>query len=184
MTGRALDDRRDAWFDRIEDAAIPAANAVAEAADAVAEPGAAHPVRRPKQAHRGPARGRDDRPLGCQQLRAQVTRIAETRRVVADWQLVQEHGAVPCLSELSGLLAQAITTLGYPVERLPSGAGHDAAVMTAIAPIAMLFVRCKGGISHHPAESVKMGDVRVAIEVLAEFIMNAAKRYEPVKRKA
>jgi allantoate deiminase len=105
----------------------------------------------------------------CQQLHAQATHIAETRRVAADWQLVQEHSAVPCSPELSGLLAQAITTWGCPVERLPSGAGHDAAVMAAIVPIAMLFVRCKGGISHNPAESVTVEDVAVAIEVVNQF---------------
>jgi allantoate deiminase len=39
----------------------------------------------------------------------------------------------------------------------------------------MLFVRCKGGISHNPDESVETSDVRVAIEVLADFVQNLAK---------
>jgi allantoate deiminase len=58
---------------------------------------------------------------------------------------------------------------------MPSGAGHDAAALSAICPVAMLFVRCQGGISHNPAESVKTADVRVAVEVLADFILNLAK---------
>lgn len=47
---------------------------------------------------------------------------------------------------------------------LPSGAGHDAIAMAERWPSAMLFVRCKGGISHHPAESVTADDVALAIE--------------------
>jgi acetylornithine deacetylase/succinyl-diaminopimelate desuccinylase-like protein len=58
---------------------------------------------------------------------------------------------------------------GYEVEHLASGAGHDAAIMAQLAPIAMLFVRCRGGISHNPAESVTVEDVAVAIEVVDQF---------------
>jgi allantoate deiminase len=39
----------------------------------------------------------------------------------------------------------------------------------------MLFIRCKNGISHHPDESVKTGDVRVALDVLSDFILRLAK---------
>jgi allantoate deiminase len=54
--------------------------------------------------------------------------------------------------------------------RLPSGAGHDAAMMAAIVPATMLFVRCRGGISHNPAESVEEADVAVAIDALERFL--------------
>jgi len=56
------------------------------------------------------------------------------------------------------------------VHRLPSGAGHDAAQVAALAPVAMLFVRCKGGISHNPAESVAQEDVGAAVEVMGRFL--------------
>jgi allantoate deiminase len=42
--------------------------------------------------------------------------------------------------------------------------------LAALTPIAMLFVRCKGGISHNPAESVDQADVGVAIDVLGRFL--------------
>jgi allantoate deiminase len=54
--------------------------------------------------------------------------------------------------------------------RLPSGAGHDAAMMASIAPAAMLFVRCAGGISHNPAEAVEEADVAVALEALERLL--------------
>ena len=53
--------------------------------------------------------------------------------------------------------------------RLPSGAGHDAAMMAHIAPTAMLFVRSRGG-SHNPAESVEEADVAVALEALERLL--------------
>jgi allantoate deiminase len=56
------------------------------------------------------------------------------------------------------------------VHRLPSGAGHDAAQVAELTPVAMLFVRCKGGISHNPAESVAQEDVGVAVEVIGSFL--------------
>lgn len=103
-------------------------------------------------------------------LRAQAGQIAAARRVALDWRMVQENPAVLCTPALADLLAQAIQSLGYPLRRLPSGAGHDGVIMSTLAPIAMLFVRCKGGISHNPAESVDVADVVVAIEVLERFL--------------
>jgi len=80
----ALDDRWDAGLGRIEDAAIPAANAVAEAADRVAEPGAAHAVWSPEQASRGTTGGREDRLLGCEQLGAHSGWGAEGEQPVVE----------------------------------------------------------------------------------------------------
>ena len=64
--------------------------------------------------------------------------------------------------------------MGLRPARLPSGAGHDAAVMAAIAPVAMLFVRCAGGVSHHPGESVSEADVALAVDALAAFVEDLA----------
>ena len=71
---------------------------------------------------------------------------------------------------MSATLERAVEDLGVTAHRLPSGAGHDAAEVAAVAPVAMLFVRCEGGISHNPAESVKEGDVAVAIEATSGFL--------------
>ena len=54
--------------------------------------------------------------------------------------------------------------------RLPSGAGHDGQALSALCPVGMLFVRCKGGISHHPAESVRPEDAEAALRVLLDFL--------------
>ena len=92
------------------------------------------------------------------------------RAVGLEWHVVQETQAVACSPELTELLADAVASSGQPVVRLPSGAGHDAAKLSIIAPVAMLFVRCAGGVSHNPAESVTTEDVAAAIDVTTKFL--------------
>jgi allantoate deiminase len=68
-------------------------------------------------------------------------------------------------------LARARARLGLPERRLVSGAGHDAMAVAAIAPVAMLFVRCREGISHDPAEYAAPADIEAALAVLVETIV-------------
>ena len=103
-------------------------------------------------------------------LKARAQEIAASRGCGFDWQVRQETSAVLMDSELSALLERAVEDVGVRVHQLPSGAGHDAAQMAALTPVAMLFVQCKEGISHNPKESVKKEDVDVAIRVLGRFL--------------
>ncbi len=103
-------------------------------------------------------------------LRERAGAIADARGLLLDWEAVQETPAVGCSAELTGLLAEAVADAGHPVVRLPSGAGHDAVMLSGIAPIAMLFVRCAGGVSHNPAESVTVEDVAAAIEATTRLL--------------
>ena len=103
-------------------------------------------------------------------LRMRAEEIAGARMCDCDWQLRQETPAVRSDPGLSALLARAVEDSGMAVHRLPSGAGHDAAQVAELTPVAMLFVRCKGGISHNPAESVAQEDVGVAVEVIGSFL--------------
>ena len=100
--------------------------------------------------------------------------IARSRGCGFNWQVRQETLAVPADPDLTDLLGRAVEGAGLTVERLPSGAGHDAAQMASLTPVAMLFVRCEEWISHNPAESVTEEDVGVAIEVMAHFLQLVA----------
>lgn len=110
------------------------------------------------------------REMAIDRLREGARQIAKARHVELEWQSVQESRALACDPRLAGLLTQAVESLGYPALSLPSGAGHDGVTLSGLTPIAMLFVRCKGGVSHNPAESVDKADVAVAIEVLGRFL--------------
>ncbi|GAC1450896.1 MAG: allantoate amidohydrolase [Ktedonobacterales bacterium] len=112
----------------------------------------------------------DARAAACQRLRERAGEIAASREVELEWQPLQENGAVVCSPHLAGMLQRAVAAAGYPVHTLPSGAGHDGVTMSQLTEIAMLFVRCKGGISHNPAESVTSEDVSVAIDVLERVL--------------
>ena len=104
------------------------------------------------------------------QLFERADAIAGARALVLEWDVVQETRAVDCSRELTELVAEAVAASGHPVVRLASGAGHDAVALSTIAPIAMLFVRCAGGVSHNPAESVTTEDVAAAIDVTTKFL--------------
>jgi len=71
---------------------------------------------------------------------------------------------------LAKILKDAVADSGFDPMEMVSGAGHDAVVMAARFPIAMLFLRHPGGISHHPDERVDVEDVGVGIAVLESFI--------------
>jgi allantoate deiminase len=96
--------------------------------------------------------------------------IGKHRRIEVATTRISENPTIPCSPRLTSVLAQAVESLGHPAIELASGAGHDAVVMAGLTEIAMLFVRCKGGVSHNPAESVDEADVAVAIDVLARFL--------------
>ena len=81
-----------------------------------------------------------------------------------------EIATAHCAPALQDGLAAAITALGHTPVRLPSGAGHDAQVMTQLCSSAMLFVRCRGGISHNPAEFASVADMGLAIAALIRFV--------------
>jgi allantoate deiminase len=109
-------------------------------------------------------------------LQTKAQTITKRRGLKLSWLPVQQTAAVQCDKNLTQIFSKSVAQRGLKVLKLPSGAGHDAAAISAICPVTMLFVRCKGGISHNPAESVKTTDVRVAIEVLADFIQTLAKQ--------
>ena len=96
--------------------------------------------------------------------------IAERRGVALAIDPFMDSPATAMDPGLAAILEDAAKALGVPAMRLASGAGHDAVAMATLCPVAMLFVRCKGGISHNPAESVDVEDVAVAIEVMGRFL--------------
>jgi allantoate deiminase len=107
-------------------------------------------------------------------LQAEAWRMVEARGLRVELEVFHEEAAAQCAPALRDALGAAIAALGYPRLDLPSGAGHDAQMMTKLCPSAMLFVRCKGGISHNPAEYASPHDMGLAIAALIHFIENFA----------
>jgi allantoate deiminase len=103
---------------------------------------------------------------------AAVSALVDRARQIAGRRGIELHCAsrldqqsVPMDGTLTALMAQAIESRGVPVVHIASGAGHDAMVMARCMPVAMLFMRSPGGISHRPDEDVREEDVAAALGV-------------------
>ncbi len=100
--------------------------------------------------------------------------IAERRKLTLACKRQIDQPAVPMDERLTAFVAESIEALGYPAKRMTSGAGHDAMVMAARVPTAMLFVRSPGGVSHHPDETVREEDVEASLHVARKFLERLA----------
>jgi allantoate deiminase len=88
----------------------------------------------------------------------------------ASWKTAGETPTVRCSPAPVALMRKAARRHQARVLNMVSGAGHDAAMMARITPVAMLFVRCRDGLSHHPDEAVTAADIGVALAVLSDFV--------------
>ena len=104
------------------------------------------------------------------QIRAEIESISRKRDLQTAIEILQEFGVTACAPRLMEQMDRAVASQGFKVRRLPSGAGHDGMALGAITDICMLFVRCKGGISHSPLESITQDDAAAGVRVLLSFI--------------
>ena len=120
-------------------------------------------IRAPSDAHRK---------LAVADIVRRIENIARRRKLKLQLDVTHENRTVPCAPWLKDQVSEAIAGEGFRVFELPSGAGHDGMAMIDIADVAMLFVRCRGGISHHPDEHVDLADVDAGARVLLRLIEN------------
>ncbi|MGF7156402.1 allantoate amidohydrolase [Novosphingobium gossypii] len=103
-------------------------------------------------------------------IRERIREIADARDLDFAIERIHDLAASPSEPALMDMLDAAMAAAGQPVRRLVSGAGHDAMNMGALCPTAMLFIRCREGISHNPAEHVEPADAHIALQVMLGFI--------------
>jgi allantoate deiminase len=114
---------------------------------------------------------RDELRFSCrEEIQREIEAIALRRNLAVEIQTLQELGVAPCAEWLMAQMDRAVAAEGLKARRLPSGAGHDGMALRSVADIAMLFVRCKDGISHNPAESITAEDAAAGARVLCRFI--------------
>lgn len=107
---------------------------------------------------------------GLRQIEQEMRAIARRRQLTLRLVETYNEPSATCEQRIISHFSAASEAMGQPEFGLPSGAGHDGLAMVKLCPIGMLFVRCKGGISHHPDESVKADDVEIAIRTLMAFL--------------
>ncbi|WP_310383721.1 2-oxo-4-hydroxy-4-carboxy-5-ureidoimidazoline decarboxylase [Roseateles sp.] len=115
-------------------------------------------------------------------VRAALAVICQRRGL--QWRLTptMKADAAPSNAAWQARWEAAVTAVGLPVHRLPSGAGHDAMMLHRLLPQAMLFVRGgNGGISHNPLEQVSNDDAELAVRAFQQLLESFAKEnHEPV----
>ena len=151
--------------------------ALATIGKVVAEPGAANAICSAVRCWLD-ARAPDEATL--ERVIAQVTAVAQA--AAADHQVsvsVSQESATPPVRFDSGLrdrLAAALAARGITAPVLPTGAGHDAGVLAARLPTAMLFVRNPSGVSHSPAEHADPADCEAGVAALTAVLEELAFR--------
>lgn len=103
-------------------------------------------------------------------IQAAISDVALIRGVACTMTPIPGGVATPMDSGMLERWRSILVEEGIEPRMLASGAGHDAVTVSSIAPVSMLFLRCKGGISHNPAESITESDVVIGIRVLAKMV--------------
>ncbi|GAB6855598.1 allantoate amidohydrolase [Asaia astilbis] len=107
----------------------------------------------------------------AQQIGDTLQTLCIRRHIGLEIERIQDLKGALCDKRLNTLLKQAIEqSSGTTPPLLLSQAGHDAMIMAHLAPMTMLFIRCKDGISHNPAESVDDADVEAAHQAMVTFV--------------
>jgi allantoate deiminase len=112
----------------------------------------------------------DERHALTTELQERFLTITDQRNLTLDWNLVQESPATPCDSTLTTRLLDSLEAITGFRESLISGAGHDGVALAPAMPIAMLFIRCRDGLSHHPDEYASPEDIETGIQILTHFL--------------
>lgn len=108
------------------------------------------------------------------ELETRFRAIATRRGVTVTMEKFYESPTTPCAPRLQEAFAGAARDLGLGERRLASGAGHDGHAMHHLTDVGMLFVRCRGGISHNPAEFATIDDMGLAVEALIKAVERLA----------
>lgn len=163
--------RRDAlagaaeWVSQVEQTALRTPGLVATVGRLDVQPGAGNVIAGDVRASLDVRHASDEVRLRAAGETVAVARqVAERRGLTVECESRLNQPAVTCDHKLVMSMERAVDRAGYPVHRMTSGAGHDAMVLAGKAPVAMLFLRSPGGISHHPDESVYESDVDAALQ--------------------
>ena len=108
-------------------------------------------------------------------FRTFVAQACETKklqgRVEELWHMPVTEFDPNCVDAVRGATAE----LGYSSMEMVSGAGHDALYVAKVAPTSMIFVPCKGGVSHNEAEDAKSEDLEAGCNVLLHAMLKMSK---------
>ena len=110
------------------------------------------------------------RQQALEDLHQTYLQVAEKRSLALDWRPIQDNPSTRCDTQLTEHLLASLSAVTGSKQILASGAGHDGVILSKICPIAMLFIRCRDGLSHHPDEHATPEDIGTGIQILTHFL--------------
>ena len=160
-----------AWIAEVERYATASPTLVATVGSVQTFPGAGNVIAGKVTASLDVRSPRDDiRNEAAQHLLDFANQCGSARGVAVAHTLRLDQPAVPMDRTLMRMLEDAVDSTGTLVYRMVSGAGHDAMIVAATMPAAMLFLRTPGGLSHHPDEAVLPADVQLGLDAGVAFV--------------
>lgn len=109
-----------------------------------------------------------------QNLKQAVCELEQARQVSVEIQTLTDEQPVQLSAAMTEFLSKIAAESEFSFRQMPSGAGHDAMHIAPAVPTGMIFIPCKGGISHNPAEWSDIADVVAGTEVLYRAVQRLA----------
>lgn len=103
------------------------------------------------------------------ELRDELAQIIPEEKLL--FEKVSEAAAVQSDPRIVAALKYACDQSGYTFQQMASGAGHDAMQVANLAPVSMIFIPCRGGVSHHPDEFAELEDITAGANVLLQTVL-------------
>lgn len=100
--------------------------------------------------------------------------IASTRGLKFTSKIVDKTDPVSIPPRILNIIKEENKKLEYPFIMLPSGAGHDAQILSSAAEVGMIFIPCEDGISHSPQEMIKWEDLEKGANLLLHVLLKLA----------
>jgi ureidoglycolate amidohydrolase len=114
------------------------------------------------------------------EIEATISQIAQRRGVSVAIDTINSDPPAESSPEILEALTAACNAEVLPYRRMVSRAYHDSSFMSRIAPIAMLFIPCRGGVSHRPDEYSSPEEIASGVKVLARTLATLAGGTEAV----
>jgi N-carbamoyl-L-amino-acid hydrolase len=122
---------------------------------------------------------RSTSPDAMERIRGTLLEMAEdtaaTRGLSFSSQVVDATPPKETSGRLQTLLQSTCDRLGYSWMNMPSGAGHDAQILTEVCDSALIFIPCRDGVSHAPEESIRWEDLETGANLLLHALVELAR---------
>ncbi len=109
-------------------------------------------------------------------LKAYIEDVCRARGIPYTLELVSDETPAVMHPAMVRLVQKAAEKNGYPALAMPSGAGHDSMHWASYCPTGMIFIPCKNGISHNPAEYASPEDIFAGAKVFSEVIRTLSQK--------